>query len=155
MAKKIEKVNLQEPALPVPGDGPSPVVSAALASKGAICVGEVVSRPWGMFEVLSVGPTFLTKVLTIRPGCRTSYQKHQSRDEGWVVASGAAIATINGLKMELKTGAVLRVPAGTSHRLAVPEGATAPAIIMEVWTGGTLDEADIVRLEDDYGRAKA
>ena len=42
------------------------------------------------------------------------------------------------------------IPAGEKHRLANP--GKVPAFIIEVQTGTSFDEDDIVRYEDIYGR---
>jgi mannose-1-phosphate guanylyltransferase/mannose-6-phosphate isomerase len=42
------------------------------------------------------------------------------------------------------------VPQGATHRLENP--GDAPLEIVEVQTGSYLDEDDIVRFQDDYGR---
>jgi mannose-6-phosphate isomerase-like protein (cupin superfamily) len=48
----------------------------------------------------------------------------------------------------MQTGDTITIPKGTNHRL---EGAGTDAIILEIATG-MFDEADIVRIEDDYSR---
>ena len=43
------------------------------------------------------------------------------------------------------------IPAGQKHRLTNP--GKVPAFLIEVQTGTTLDEDDIVRYDDIYGRS--
>ena len=43
------------------------------------------------------------------------------------------------------------IPVGEKHRLANP--GKVPAFLIEVQTGATLDEDDIVRYDDIYGRS--
>jgi mannose-1-phosphate guanylyltransferase/mannose-6-phosphate isomerase len=49
-------------------------------------------------------------------------------------------------------GEEIWLPAGTSHRLRCDADTPHPVRVMEV-SLGTFDEADIERLQDDYGRA--
>jgi|GEM_PF-1084990 len=110
-------------------------------------------RPWGHWRLLDRGPGFLVKAMLINGKQRISLQKHLHRSERWTVAMGVGIATLNGVKLELKPGDVLLIPRGATHRLANP--AIEPLVMIEVQLGDDLREDDIVRVEDDYGRAVA
>lgn len=112
----------------------------------------VVTRPWGEYGVLEEGPDYVLKRLTINSGHRTSYQRHQKRSEDWVVASGIAKVTINGVDIHLPPGGAFHVAAGMAHRIANP--GPAPLVVIEVWRGAYFSELDIERLSDDYGRTQ-
>lgn len=108
------------------------------------------TRPWGRFEVLTEGPGFAVKRITVNSGGRLSLQRHQHRAERWVVAAGSAVVTRDEETHHLATGAMIEIPLRAVHRLE-NEG-TVPLEIIEVQLGNDLREDDIERLEDVYGR---
>ncbi|MCB9666264.1 MAG: mannose-1-phosphate guanylyltransferase/mannose-6-phosphate isomerase [Alphaproteobacteria bacterium] len=106
-------------------------------------------RPWGQARLLDAGPGWAVKRLEVRPGEALSLQVHAHRAERWVVVSGTPAVELDGVVRTLAPGEVVEVPAGCAHRL-VNDG-TVPACLVEVQLGSP-DEADIVRLDDRYGR---
>ncbi len=108
-------------------------------------------RPWGSYEVLTSGPGFQVKRLSVKPDCRLSYQWHRHRAETWTVARGIACVTINGEAQMLGPSQSIHVPRTHKHRIANPSSIE-PLEIIEVQTGDYLGEDDIVREEDDFGR---
>jgi mannose-6-phosphate isomerase-like protein (cupin superfamily) len=117
----------------------------------AYAVGQRDTRPWGAWMVIDAGAGFVAKRITVRPGQRLSLQRHQHRDEHWVVVQGAATVTRDAENFPLGAGEVTRIGCGQAHRVANP-GAV-DLVFIEVQTGATLSEDDIERLDDDYGRA--
>ena len=109
-------------------------------------------RPWGSYEVLTRGPGFQVKRLSIKPDSRLSYQWHRHRAETWTVARGIAKVTINGEDQMLGPSQSIHVPRTHKHRIANPSSIE-PLEIIEVQTGDYLGEDDIVREDDDFGRA--
>lgn len=108
-------------------------------------------RPWGNYRLLfqNQGEAKVTaKILTVLPHSRLSLQKHSLRSEHWFVMEGDAEVSMGGADLVLHPGEMVHIPAGTAHRLGSGRGTK----ILEVSTG-LFDEDDIVRLEDDYGRA--
>ena len=110
-------------------------------------------RPWGSFEVLLSGPGFQVKRITVKPLQRLSLQWHRHRDEQWVVARGTARVTVDNKETVIGRGQMMNVPRTVRHRIENISSVD-PVEIIEVQTGEYLDEDDIVRLEDDYGRAR-
>lgn len=108
-------------------------------------------RPWGFYESLISGPRFQVKRITVNPGGRLSLQKHYHRSEHWVVVDGTALVTREDEQFLLTENQSTYIPVGILHRLENP-GKTELHII-EVQSGGYLDEDDVVRVTDDYGRA--
>ena len=108
-------------------------------------------RPWGSYEVLTRGPGFQVKRLTVKPESRLSYQWHRHRAETWTVARGIAQVTIDGEQQNLGPSQSIHVPRTAKHRIANPSSIE-PLEIIEVQTGDYLGEDDIVREADDYGR---
>jgi mannose-6-phosphate isomerase-like protein (cupin superfamily) len=123
------------------------------ASKAAATSPTFEQRPWGSYTVLDEGHHYKVKRLEILPGKRLSYQKHTQRIEHWMVVQGSASVTLEGQEMTVGTGSTMDVPLGAAHRLANPGSET--LILIEIQRGSYLGEDDIIRLQDDYGRAPA
>ncbi|MDX5363465.1 MAG: mannose-1-phosphate guanylyltransferase/mannose-6-phosphate isomerase [Pseudazoarcus pumilus] len=110
----------------------------------------VVARPWGSYEVIAEGPGFKVKRLLVRPGASLSLQLHHHRAEHWTVVRGVAQVVRGDEQFALSAHESIDIAAGQPHRLA--NAADAPLEIIEIQSGSVLDEDDIVRLEDAYGR---
>ena len=109
-----------------------------------------VERPWGRYLVVHSTPTSWTKTLIIREGAQLSLQFHEHRDEVWHAPEGRLHAFIGGEHITLEEDRVYTVPAGTPHRVYNPSRYELPLVEVAL---GLPDEDDIIRLEDDYGRA--
>ena len=109
-----------------------------------------VNRPWGAYETIDTGERFQVKRLTIRPGEALSLQMHHHRAEHWVVVKGTARVTRGDEQMLLSENQSAYIPVGVKHRLENP--GTLPLEVIEVQTGGYLEEDDIVRFDDRYNR---
>ena len=110
----------------------------------------IVSKPWGSFEVLEQGSQYTLKKINVIPGGILSLQSHFHRSEHWVVAQGAAEATLDDRIITLNINEHIFIPKGSKHRLA--NKGLENLIIIEVWYGDILEETDIVRYEDIYAR---
>jgi mannose-6-phosphate isomerase-like protein (cupin superfamily) len=113
---------------------------------------EFDERPWGNFTVLD-DTAFDHKVkrIVVMPGKRLSYQQHAKRSEHWFIVSGTATVVLDGVEHTVSAGENIDVPVGTAHRC---ENRTdSPVTFIEVQHGTYFGEDDIVRLEDDFGRA--
>lgn len=106
-------------------------------------------RPWGSFLRFTKGEPSTVKMLYVKPGARLSLQKHARRSEFWHVLTGNGTVTIGDTEYEAKAGKEFEIPVETPHRLA---GGDQGVWILEIALG-EFDESDIVRLEDDFGRA--
>lgn len=110
-----------------------------------------VYRPWGMYDAIDSGHRYQVKRITVQPGAKLSVQMHHHRAEHWVVVSGTAKVT-NGDKTYLVTeNQSTYIPVGQVHALENP--GVIPLELIEVQSGSYLGEDDIVRFEDQYGRA--
>jgi len=107
-------------------------------------------RPWGYFEVLLDEACCKVKRVVVKPGQRLSLQYHRHRSEHWYVVSGAGLALIGDEEKIVREGLSLDVPLMSRHRLE--NDGEAPLVLVEIQCGEVLDEDDIVRLQDDYGR---
>jgi len=111
-----------------------------------------VTTPWGTWEVLTDGPGYKIKRITVNAGHRLSYQKHCRRSEHWVLVQGLALITLDGRELELSAGAHIEIACGRAHRIA--GRGREPVVFIEVQLGTACEEDDIVRIEDDYGRTR-
>jgi mannose-6-phosphate isomerase len=111
-----------------------------------------VEKPWGFELIWAEADAYVGKILFVRAGQSLSLQFHREKDESWYVEDGRAELELGDagerlLNTEVITaGACFHFVAGTVHRVRAIEDTT----IIEVSTPH-LD--DVVRLEDDYGRA--
>lgn len=112
--------------------------------------GDSDERPWGRWEVLDTGDGFAVKRLTVKPGAILSLQLHHHREEHWVVVRGRARIVRGDETLELVRNQAVFIPIETAHRIENPGEETLE--IVEIQVGDKLDENDIVRLEDRYGR---
>ncbi len=111
-----------------------------------------VEKPWGWELIWAHADAYVGKILFVRSGHSLSLQFHRQKDESWYVESGRAELELGDagqglLNTEVITaGASFHFPPGTVHRVTALEDTT----ILEV---STPHLEDVVRLEDDYGRA--
>ncbi len=127
-------------------------VAAALRSAGREeqRVHREVHRPWGGFHDVLVGYGFKVKHIVVRSGHALSLQSHEHRSEHWTVVRGTARVTRGEETFVLSENQSTYIPQRTKHRLANP--GTVPLEVVEVQCGDYLEEDDIVRYEDAYGR---
>ena len=112
---------------------------------------KTVFRPWGYYTVIQEGKGFLTKCIMVNPKAKLSLQLHHHRSEHWVVLEGKALVVKGQDKYELLPGEHIDLAIEEVHSLQNPYDE--PVKILEVQRGDILDENDIERLEDMYGRA--
>jgi len=107
-------------------------------------------RPWGHFEVLLDEPAYKVKRVVVEPGERLSLQFHRHRSEHWFFVLGKGLATVADQEIAVCAGLSTDIPSNTQHRME--NTGDVPLVFIEVQRGTNLDEDDIVRLQDDYGR---
>ena len=110
-----------------------------------------VYRPWGAYDSIDNGERFQVKRITVKPGATLSLQMHHHRAEHWIVVSGTAEVTRGDDVILLSENQSTYIPLGVTHRLKNP--GKLPLELIEVQSGSYLGEDDIVRFEDQYGRA--
>ena len=108
-------------------------------------------RPWGTWEVIAVGDCYIVKRIVVMPGQQLSLQLHHHRDEHWIIAQGTAEVTLDDRVFSAPANTPIFIRTEQKHRIA--NRTQEPVVFIEVQTGDNLDENDIVRLEDIYGRA--
>lgn len=117
-------------------------------------VRERSERPWGHYVVLddSAG-SHKVKTIQVEPGRRLSLQSHRLRAEHWFVVSGDGLVWRDDERIPVSAGAAVDIPLGCRHR--VEATGQVPLVFVEVQHGSYFGEDDIVRYDDDYGRADA
>ena len=107
-------------------------------------------RPWGYYRVLHEVEGMKVKELTVLPGQSLSMQKHQSRNEYWIVSEGQCIVNSrlnNGYALPAKTlneHDEFKVNKNEWHQLTNPFAT--PCRIVEIQYGEKCIEEDIERL---------
>jgi mannose-1-phosphate guanylyltransferase/mannose-6-phosphate isomerase len=109
-----------------------------------------VYRPWGTYTILEENSSSKIKRIVVYPGAKLSLQMHYHRSEHWIVAQGTARITNGDQVIILKENESTFVPKANRHRLENP--GRIPLHIIEVQMGHYLEEDDIVRYDDDFGR---
>lgn len=137
------------------------------------------NRPWGGFFVidenqaqdfantyfegldvstLKISGKLSPKILIVAPEQRLSWQYHNRRAEIWRVIQGQVGVKrspndTEGELVVLQTGDTITLEQGERHRLI---GLQDFAVIAEIWQHTDIncpsDEADIIRVQDDFGR---
>jgi oxalate decarboxylase/phosphoglucose isomerase-like protein (cupin superfamily) len=110
-----------------------------------------VQKPWGHELIWAETPRVAGKLLHIRAGCRLSLQFHRQKDEALLLQAGEMMMSLDDERGELRTwkmrpGDAVHVRPGQRHRMT----ALSDCDLVEV---STTELDDVVRIEDDYGRA--
>lgn len=111
-----------------------------------------VARPWGSVTVIAEGSDYQIKNITVLPGKRLSLQRHFHRNEHWVVVSGTAEVQRGDENFYLSENESTYIPKTEFHRLSNP--GKIPLELIEVQQGNYIQEDDIERVEDDFGRVE-
>jgi mannose-6-phosphate isomerase len=113
---------------------------------------QIIEKPWGREEVIEINEKYMVKKLTMWKGHRCSLQIHNYKKETIYVLSGQ-LRIISGHDQNnltakiYKAGDSITISPGIVHRM---EGAE-DSIYLEA---STPEMDDVVRLVDDYDRAK-
>lgn len=128
-------------------------VYAELKARGHECykLHRTVHRPWGTYTVLEEGSRYKIKRIEVKPGGSLSLQMHHHRSEHWIVVSGMAKVVNGDRELLVAANESTYIPAGHKHRLENP--GVVNLVMIEVQSGEYLGEDDIVRFQDNYGRA--
>jgi len=110
-----------------------------------------VYRPWGYYTNLEEKDNTKLKRIVLYPKAKLSLQMHYHRAEHWVVVHGTAKIINGDQTLLLKENESTYIPKATLHRLENP--GKIPLHIIEVQMGNYVEEDDIVRYDDDFGRA--
>ena len=111
-----------------------------------------IPRPWGTYENITQGKNFKVKHIVVKPGRSLSLQMHHHRAEHWIVVLGTARVECDGMEKLIFPNQSIFIPQGAQHRLTNPGKVNLELI--EVQSGEYLEEDDIVRFDDMYGRVQ-
>ncbi len=108
-------------------------------------------KPWGYEELITLNDRYCFKLLFVKAGHRTSLQYHRLKHETMYLLSGEGTLEVHGEDGSVQTrhmgrGDTCELAPGTVHRISAQED----AMYLEA---STPETGDVVRLEDDYGRA--
>ena len=156
------------------------IVTNFLAEKDLAIASFDDARPWGGFfvldeseanhfistffphltnEELNISGKLSPKILVVAPHKRLSWQYHHRRAEIWKLIGGEAAVMVSDTDEEneiikLNKGDIIELKQGERHRLIGTENW---GIVAEIWrhtdANNPSDENDIVRVQDDFGRA--
>lgn len=107
---------------------------------------ELTHKPWGFYKTTVINDFYQSKVLSLAPLSSISLQRHQHREEHWLVVFGSGEAQIAQSVIGLAAGSFVFVPKGCLHQLRN----TSPSqtlVVVEVQLGESFDEDDIERFE--------
>ena len=88
--------------------------------------------------------------MVVNPGKRLSLQSHKFRAEHWYIVQGQGIAVLDDAEIILKPGDSIDVPTESKHRISCIS--EMDLVFIEVQSGSSFEEDDIVRYEGDFGR---
>jgi mannose-6-phosphate isomerase-like protein (cupin superfamily) len=111
----------------------------------------IVDKPWGNELIWAVTNRYVGKILHIKKGHSLSLQYHNEKDETFMVLSGK-MEFIHFRQGEEPRSTILlpRQPFHIAPRVRHRMIALEDCDVVEV---STTELDDVVRLEDDYGRA--
>ena len=118
--------------------------------RNEVRAGQQETRPWGSFETLFAGKGYKVKRIEVMPGGALSLQSHKYRAEHWTVLRGSARVECGSDKFTLEHNESTFIPRGSKHRLS--NNFDELLTVIEVQVGDYLEEDDIERFEDAYGR---
>lgn len=113
----------------------------------------VTEKPWGSFEELGSNkkPRYKVKKIVVNPSQRFSLQYHRYRSEHWIVVEGDGTVIVNESPRKVSVGDYVYIPKNSNHRM---ESGESGITFIEIQLGVLCEEDDIVRIQDDYGRAE-
>jgi len=108
-------------------------------------------RRWGEYKVLGGGKyadglESLTKLLKFNDGAFISYQRHKLREEVWTFVNGEGLLVLDGKRISVKKGDVVKIEAGQMHAVK----SLRDLQIIEVQMGTKLTEDDIERFPIEW-----
>jgi mannose-6-phosphate isomerase-like protein (cupin superfamily) len=111
-----------------------------------------IEKPWGHELIIAQTEKYAGKLLFVKKGYRLSLHYHDEKDETFYCLEGQAIVETEGAsgemaKTDITNDQCYRVAPKSKHRLQATEDTT----LFEV---STPELDDVVRLDDDFGRAQ-
>ena len=113
-------------------------------------LGNVEKRPWGNYHIIAKNTGYQIKEIKVFKNSKLSLQKHNNRSEFWQIVKGESKIIIEDDEYFLKEKEHIYIPKETVHR--IENIGNEELIFIEIQLGENLQESDIIRIEDDYGR---
>jgi len=113
---------------------------------------EIYNRPWGFYKSTILSSYVQSKIITVFPHSELSLQKHNRREEHWIIIKGKGIVILGDSTIEAYPGKYIYIPKGCKHRII--NNTDVNIILAEVQLGDYFGEDDIIRYSDKYGRVK-
>lgn len=113
-------------------------------------LGNIETRPWGSYQIIAKNNGYQIKEINVSYGSKLSLQKHSNRSEFWQIVEGKSKIIIENNEYYLKEKEHIYIPENTIHR--IENIGEKNLIFIEIQLGKNLNEDDIIRIEDDYGR---
>jgi len=107
-------------------------------------------RPWGNYKIISHKDNKKIKEITVNPGEKLSLQKHIHRNEFWCFTQGIGMMVLDDETYYVTPGSTVYIPKNSKHR--IENIGKVNLVFVEIATGSILDENDIIRFDDIYGR---
>jgi len=108
-----------------------------------------VKKPWGSYDLISHGEKCTVKLIHVKSHGKLSLQSHKNRKELWIPLDKGMKILIGNKRFIGKVGYQYIIPKGKKHRLSSSKGGS----ILEL-SFGKVNENDIIRYKDIYGRIK-
>lgn len=111
----------------------------------------VIDKPWGHERILEKNDNYVVKEICIKAGKKLSLQYHKEKVEIMALTAGNAALYKEppGIMWQMRPFEPFLIAPGVLHRLgASPDE---DCIIVEI---STTELDDVVRIDDDYGRAE-
>jgi len=113
-------------------------------------LGEIEKKPWGNYHIIARNLGYQIKEIKVSVDSKLSLQKHNNRAEFWQIIRGKCKVTVDDRHQELRENEHVYIPKNTFHR--IENTGDNELVFVEIQLGDDLEEDDIIRIEDDYGR---
>ncbi len=100
-------------------------------------------KSWGSFTVTDVQPGAMVIRVELLPGNKLKYHSHERRDEVWTIMSGEGTVILDGEKMDVTAGDVIRMKIGQKHTII----AKTRLLINEVQLGEDISVEDKIKYD--------
>lgn len=98
-------------------------------------------KSWGNYLVMDVEEASMTVKVTLLPGHKMNYHRHEHRDEVWNIIEGKGHVIVDGVEREVKAGDVIMLPKGTKHTII----ADTKLKVMEIQIGDSISVEDKIK----------
>lgn len=107
---------------------------------------KVVEKPWGREVWWAVTDRYVGKLIQVRGGNSLSLQYHRWKLESLFFRHGSGSFFLAGREIPITAGLAVTVIPGTIHKVTAHTD-------LEIYEVSTSEVDDVVRLQDNYGRA--